>query len=213
MNKIKPLYRNIIFCIVILLAIFISVSKNFVIVNSIEMQGSYGIIDGYVSSKPDNVIFNESAKTVNIDKSKTHGDKMIEFAHEYTSNINLYYFDASDDEGKIKTDKIIEGLEWMSSNSVQKVNLSLSSKSFSIELSEWIRSHNNIKVYASYNNVINTNDYPAKYDFVYAFGYDNRINYKNIDIQYNSSKIILLSKRIKLYEGTSYLSIISMLKN
>ena len=47
----------------------------------------------------------------------------------------------------------------MSNNSVQRVNLSLSTKSYSSELSDWIKAHKNIKVYASYNNFINTNDY------------------------------------------------------
>ncbi len=75
--------------------------------------------------------------------------------------------------------------------------MSLSTKSYSTELSDWIKAHKNIKVYASYNNFMNTNDYPAKYEFVYACGYDSRIVYKNIDIKYNSNRIIMLADKVK----------------
>lgn len=53
----------------------------------------------------------------------------------------------------------------------------------------------------------------AKYEFVYASGYDSRIVYKNIDLKYNSNRIILLADKIKYYKGTSYLSLLSMLNN
>ena len=125
----------------------------------------------------------------------------------------MYYFDASNNEGKIETKGIIEGLEWMVDNSVEKVNISLSTKTMNNELKSWIKDHNEILIYASYNNRINSYDYPAMYPKVYASGTDSRINYKDIDIKYKNNNIIILPNVFKIYHGNSYLSIISMLNN
>lgn len=48
------------------------------------MQGTVGIIDGYVTAKPENVNFYENAKINNT--NATHGDTMIQFVHEYSPN-------------------------------------------------------------------------------------------------------------------------------
>ena len=211
MFRIKTKYNIIILGIIILLITFGIINRSFTIINkSLDIE-TCGIIDGYGTSNPNHVIFNNLPKTLN--GSSTHGDKMIQFAQKYRPNANLYYFDASDEAGIIKTENIIQGLEWMSENSIKKVNLSLSTKSYSEELSQWIQMHKNIKIYASYNNNLNTNDYPAKYDNVFASGFDSRISYKSIDIKYKNNRVILLSKNIKFYKGTSYLSIISMFKD
>ena len=51
-------------------------------------------------------------------------------------------------------------------------------------------------------------DYPAMYSGVIASGSDNKIKYKDIDMHYDSNKIILINKNgLKFFEGNSFLSL------
>jgi glutamate dehydrogenase/leucine dehydrogenase len=96
-------------------------------------------------------------------------------------------------------------------NNIKKVNVSLSSKEYNQELNDWISTHKDvIQIYASYNNLINSYDYPAMYNNVIASGSNNNVEYKAIDINYKKSKIFYIPN-IKLYNGNFFLSLITML--
>ena len=141
---------------------------------------------------------------------------VLEYFFQCNDNANVYYYNAENAEGKITNDGIINGLNWMVKNSVKKVNISLSNKKKYLELEKWIDEHKDtIKVFASYNNVHNTNDYPAMFKNVYASGTDSNIDYKSIDFHYRSNRIVMCHglKRIMLYRGNSFLSVYSMMKN
>lgn len=197
---------------IILLTLFIFINNRYVFVYSkkCNLKYTYGIIDARVSNSHENVVFN---KDHNESDSTSHGDMMIHFAQDICENLKIQYYDASDNEGNINTNAIIDGLEWMISNKVDRVNISLSTKTYSRELESWINEHyNDIKIYASYNNLINTKDYPAMYDHVIGSGTDNRIVYKKEDLKYLSNDIKLFYDINKEYIGNSYLSIYSMLK-
>ena len=127
-------------------------------------------------------------------------------------NFKIYYFSAEVD-GKINSKSIIRGLNELINKNVKKINISLSSKIYSDDLQNWIREHKDIKIYASYNNRINTYDYPAMYEEVIASGEYNEITkFKEIDVKYRSQNIIGLTP-LKKYSGNSFLSLVSMFDN
>lgn len=73
----------------------------------------------------------------------------------------------------------------MLSNNISKVNISLTSKQYSKDLENWIsQNKDSVQIYASYNNLLNSYDYPAMYDNVIASGSNNNINLKAIDRYY-----------------------------
>jgi hypothetical protein len=197
--------------IIIFLCIFIWILNSVTIITKTDCNYKVGIIDTSLSEKYNNIIYSQNIKYNN--KEKTHGDELIAFIYQCQDKVDLFYFDASDDEGNIETKSIIKGLEWMVDNSVEKVNISLSTKTKDKDLESWIKNHKEIIVYASYNNKINSYDYPAMYSKVYASGSDSRINYKNIDFKYRNNYIIILPNIFNVYHGNSYLSLLSMLKN
>lgn len=167
-----------------------------------------GIIDGKRSEIFNNVFSNNEITT---NPEKQHGDYMIEFAQTYCDNVKIYYYDASNDSGSIKTDGILDGLNWMLNNNVKKVDLSISTKIYSKDLENWIKEHNkSIQLYSSYNNLLNSRDYPAMYDYVIASGSNSKIPYKDFDTKYKKNIIILNGKT---YEGNSYLSLYTLLKS
>ena len=136
---------------------------------------------------------------------------MIQFAREINKNICIYYYDASNKDGNIKTENLINGLNWMLENDIKYINISLSCISKNKDLEKWIADHPSCKIYASYNNNLTSFDYPAMYNGVYSSGIDNRINYKKTDIHYKSNKIIFINNVTHIYKGNSYLSMLSML--
>jgi uncharacterized protein YprB with RNaseH-like and TPR domain len=211
--QMKRVYINRVIVAIIFIffiTFLIIIKHNIFIVFKVEPNEKYyGVIDGDLSKRYDNVILNEKA-TYNANH-RTHGDNIIEFINKASTKINLYYYDA-ESNGTISSDEIIKGLNWMLVNHIKKVNLSLSSKNYSVELENWIyNNRKEITVYCSYNNKINTLDYPAMYENVIASGHNN-ITYKECDIKYRSNRIIVLPQ-IKTYEGTTFLSVITMLKN
>ncbi len=170
-----------------------------------------GIIDGNLSTKNHNITFSESTNFSS--KIRTHGDEIISFIFNCQRNVEVYYFDATNDNGEIDTNKILNGLNWMLENRVDLVNISLSNTVKHKELENWILQHSEIKIFASYNNKLHSYDYPAMYNGVFASGSDSRIKYKDNDFRYNSNRIILLTNGFHIYNGNSYLSVLSMLKN
>lgn len=208
--KFKTSYKLICVFIILLLFVIILINNNFLLISNTDYEESVGIIDGNITTFYDNVSYFENRML--FDGSETHGDKMIDFALKIQKNLDLYYFDATNELGVIDTNSIIKGLDWMLENSVTRVNISLSSKTYSMELAEWISNHDEIMVFASYNNRMNTNDFPAMYEGVYGSGSNSKVTYKSIDIQYSNNRIMICSAPLGLYNGNSYLSILSMLQ-
>lgn len=172
---------------------------------------TFGIIDGNLFSVHKNIAEFNSSK-VGRASSKQHGDNILEFLEYIASNVSFYYYDA-EVSGEISSAQIIEGLQWMISQNVNCVVLSLSGKRYSEELEKWISAHiNRIKIYACYNNLLNTFDYPAQYEGVVGVGTTDVMQHKDSDILYKSYNIIVMSPRIKYYQGNSYLAPYAMLK-
>lgn len=100
----------------------------------------------------------------------------------------------------------------MNDNGVESVSLSISSKYYSDDLEEWISKHaDTIEIYGSYNNLENSNDYPAMYECVHGVGSSNVCKKKN-DVLYQTSNIIVLNKQICFFSGNSYLTPYTMIK-
>lgn len=207
----------IIFLVVIVLMLGLKIlGGNFVIVQAMgddneNIDNTYGIIDGHLSKEHENVNF---CGTISIDeKNISHGDLILEFITKYNKQICPYYYDAENNNGKIDSESIIEGLEWMLDNRVEYVSISLSSNYYSKKLDTWITKHSDdITIYASYNNIISSIDYPAQYDGVIGIGSDKRISYKENDVQFDSNCVLLISDRLYLYSGNSYLAPLYMLQ-
>ena len=99
-------------------------------------------------------------------------------------------------------------------NGVRYVSISLSSKFYSDEVQSWIsKNKNDIVIYASYNNELNTLDYPAKYNDVIGVGSSPKIEKKKCDVIMKSSKIVLISNKLKFYYGNSFLTPYVMLRD
>jgi len=143
----------------------------------------------------------------------SHGDKLINFIKKLSYSGDIYYYAAVNDKGYISTDNIIDGLEWMIENDIERVNISLSSKLHNEELEQWIQEHEKIQIYCSYNNYYNSvADYPAMYSDVVASGSDNRLNYKDCDERYANNRVLVINNGLELFVGNSYLSVYTMLK-
>lgn len=191
-------------------AILYLLSK-YIIVFNYKYDEKIGIIDTHINNTYDNLIIYKS-KYKNNNNDITHGDSLIKFARSLGYKNDIYYYEAVNEDGKIKTENLINALEWMKHNRVNRVNISLSSKHKSEKLEKWIDRNKDIKIYCSYNNTYNSlADYPAMYSNTIASG-SNRIDYKNIDKQYKSNKIISINYGIlEFFEGNSYLSIYTMM--
>ena len=195
----------------ILILLIIIIVHSFVFVHKCSYFGKIGIIDDCLSNEHSNIIYYQTNKIENIKKS--HGDLLIDFLEKYNFEGNIYYFAAVDSSGKITSEQILNGLEWMYKNEITKVNISLSSAFYNKQIDEWIQTHPDVQIYSSYNNDINSvADYPAMYENVIASGSDSRIKYKNNDSKYSSNKVIILYKNY-YYVGNSYLSLLTMLKS
>ena len=76
----------------------------------------------------------------------------------------MYYYNA-ETEGGISSYEILNGLNRILENGAEYVGISLSSKYYLNEWQQWITAHyDEITIFASYNNTINTLDYPANYE-------------------------------------------------
>ncbi len=182
------------------------------IVSSSKDSEKCGVIDGCIAGEYNNVIYEG-----NIQKSSqgvSHGDMLIEFIQSYNDELTIYYYN-SEEKGKIKSENIIQGLEWMCKHKVKYVSISLSSGYYSKELDEWISAHKGeLTIYASYSNEISTIDYPAQYNGVIGIGSNSRIGYKDNDVCFRSNSLLLISSDgIRIYKGNSYLTPLYMLQN
>lgn len=169
---------------------------------------SIGIIDDSISaSYADMTIYNGGISP----DSDSHGETLLSYLNDKDYIGKIYYFSAEDSEGKISSDSIIQGLEWMKENDVERINISLSSKYKSRELAEWIIDNPDILIFCSYNNQDNSFDYPAMLDGTISSGISDKINYKEQDKKYPSYNIIIINNGLHFYSGNSYLSLETML--
>lgn len=204
---------RIVSCFLVGVVVFIIYTclNNVMVISKTNLNNEiYGIIDDSLSKEMENVVYIKS--DYNNHKTVSHGEKLCEFANDYYENFEIYYF-STEADGKIDSKNVIHGLNELINKSVKKINISLSSKIYSDDLQNWIREHKDIKIYASYNNRINTYDYPAMYEEVIASGEYNEITkFKEIDVKYRSQNIIGLTP-LKKYSGNSFLSLVSMFDN
>lgn len=171
---------------------------------------TYGIIDGHLSKEHENLFKINSVEYIG---SNTHGDKILQMMNEYSGNTKFYYYDAQIGDA-FSSENILNALKWMKRNGVKYVSISLSSKFYSDEVQSWISMNkNDIVIYASYNNELNTLDYPAKYNDVIGVGSSSKIEKKECDIIMKSNKIILISNGFRFYSGNSFLTPYIMLRD
>lgn len=166
--------------------------------------GKLGIID---TDLGDNMYDNVTYSKKTFSEKGSHGNELLDFIFLKGFKNEIYYFSAESSKGEINSSNILEGLEWMVENNVSIVNISLSSKFYSSELDNWIINHPEIQIYASYNNKLNTSDYPAMYSEVIASGADDNIEYKEIDERYASNQIVLWNHGIHFFHGNSFLTV------
>ncbi|MCL1881672.1 MAG: hypothetical protein FWF76_05790 [Oscillospiraceae bacterium] len=191
---------------------FVWLYNSFVFITTASYSGSIGIIDFPLSYVPYNVVYYSQDGSSFISENETHGDSLIDFLRDYNFRGTIYYFPAKNDDGIITTENIICGLEWLISNEITRINISLSSALRNDELQEFINNNPEIVIYASYNNQLNTLDFPAMYENVIGSGSDSRIQYKDIDRHYRTNKIVMTNRNgINRFAGNSFLSLVTML--
>lgn len=208
----KNIFKNISILLLCAVVFAIYINSNYIIMlTKTDLNGEiYGIIDDSLTTEIENVTY------INYDnsnrKNESHGEKLCRFANDNYKNFEIYYYNA-EINGQISSENIIYGLDELKDRGVNKINISLSSKIYSDGLQNWISEHKDIKIFASYNNKINTYDYPAMYEGVVASGkYNDVIKFKECDVKYNSMNIIGINS-LKKYSGNSFLSLVSMFKN
>lgn len=123
----------------------------------------------------------------------------------------MYYYNA-ETEGGISSYEILNGLNRILENGVEYVGISLSSNYYLNEWQQWITAHyDEITIFTSYNNTINTLDYPANYENLKGVYSSFYVKAKSIDI-FLSNNIILISDGIHFYRGNSYWSPYAMIQ-
>ena len=213
MKKNKVIFGSI---VIVTFIVALIVWKKYMIVLPIVSSGKAGekcgVIDGCITREYKEVVYEG-----NIQKNSqglSHGDMLIEFIQSYNDGLTIFYYN-SEEEGKIKSENIIQGLEWMCKHNVKHVSISLSSRYYSKELDEWISAHKGeLAIYASYSNEISTIDYPAQYSGVTGIGCNSKIGYKDNDVCFRSNSLLFISPNgIRIYKGNSYLTPLYMLQN
>ena len=198
-------------CIPIFIGLILYVNYTYTIVTvqkSNQPEKLLGVIDGGLSHPHNNVV-NQVILSKKYDNQ--HGDMILYFIEKYDKKISIAYYNA-ESNNKITTKSIIEGLNWMLDNRISRVCISMSTSFYSEELQNWINEHSKaIEIYASYNNLENTLDYPAQYNNVIGMGVNSQANYKPSDIIYKSNKILLIGRGLHIYKGNSYLAPMQMI--
>lgn len=188
--------------ILLLIILFVTIKNHILIVYPIEKSFNIGIIDGLLSEdiiNSNNITSIEKYYDTFDTTTNTHGDNLLQFIKSFAPNAKIYYYNAYTKEGNISSDSIISGLEWMKENKVDIINISLSTKICSEKLQNVIS--NNIseyKIYSSFNNKINSYDYPAMFENVFGVGVPNKINLNYIDYKFKSNKIFVFGKNYGL---------------
>lgn len=207
MNKKKFLF---IIISMLLIAVIVFISK-IQFVNKREFC-TVAIIDGELANyeKGEVHLITKTNNRINT-KMNSHGAKMIGFLERLCVDYEVYYYDASDNNGTVRTSLIELGISMLEEIPVANINISLSGMIFSTNLEETI--NNSIKkIYASYNNELSSLDYPAMYEGVIGVGIKQNVNFKKEDVFYNSNRIIIKDKWNTIYSGNSYLSLIESIK-
>ena len=209
----NKLVRYIAIIGICILGIVILGLKNFMFIKPINPEKTddmrVGVIDGHISKNYDIIA---QKRVLTYETKKTHGDHVLDFLMQYAPNLDYYYYDAEVENG-LSTENILYGLEWMKDNDVNCVSVSLSSKYYSDKLETWIEDNRReIKVYASYNNELNSMDYPAMYKGAIGIGSSKKINSKKSDVIFHTNKIIMIGNGINYYHGNSYLTPYTMIK-
>lgn len=202
--------KILIVIIAILLMNLVYIYQNFIFFGTLPTTqiDRMGIIDGNITSEYSNSIHYYGNKS---DEENSHGESLIDYLKHRGYNGEIYYYSAEDENGGISSNSIISGLNWLKDNDITKINISLSSKYKSEELEEWIINNPQITIFCSYNNQINSLDYPAMMNGTIASGCSNKINYKNNDKKYKTSKLIIWNEGLHYYNGNSYLSLETLL--
>lgn len=204
--------RKKVFLLIVVLFIIVTsyvIYQNMYFVKPGDYSGieAIGIIDDSLCEDyNDNVIYEGEL----IEDKKSHGQDMLEYVENMGYINDIYYFSA-EKNNTINSESIIEGLEWMKAQGIKRVNISLSSKKKSKDLVEWIANNSDIRIFCSYNNIINTYDYPAMIDGTISSGFNEKVNYKTSDVVYKTNNIVVFNKGIHYYKGNSYLSVCTML--
>ena len=196
--------------LVVLLTLIIHFNINVIAFNYKYVE-NIGIIDTSISSQYRNSYDLAIAGNKNyIPAEETHGDKLIEFLNKIKYNGKIHYYIAINNN-KIDTNSLLKGLAWLKSRRVTRVNISLSSHNYDVNLQKWVNQNPDIKIFASYNNELNTKDYPAMYKGVVGVGADDTVvSTKNIDTIYNSNRTLVLpfgGKKLGFFEGNSFLTL------
>lgn len=205
-NKIP---KALIFFIALIAIIMVFVYHNIIIVTEGDYFdiNSIGIIDDSLCvAQYDNIIYMGELN----DDGQSHGAEILDYLKDIGYNNSIFYYSA-EKNGVIDSESILEGLSWMKQVGVERINISLSSKRRNINIEEWILANPEITVFCSYNNKINTFDFPAKYFGTVSSGANNNMDYKENDVKYRSNRIIVINKRVRYYKGNSFLSITTML--
>lgn len=210
----KKYQKKVIVCIMILavvIALLVHTYNRYIYVNYTSLNlvhHKVGIIDGNLQKKYECIV---DTNIKEFDQKESHGDEILGFLED-VSDLDIYYFNACDDKGKINSSKILEGLQWMKNNEVSFVDISLSSRKYSKEIDIWIKENKDkLIVYASYNNQKESSDYPAMYKYVKGSGINEEVMDDKKDIIYKTNEIIV--NRKKKIEGNSFLSIITLLND
>lgn len=207
--KQKKIYILIII-IVITIPLAVAASK-FVYVKSTDYC-EIGLIDGKLGSFDPGVVHKISKQDIsNLDILSTHGEEMLGFVDNYCNNYSVYYYDASDEFNQLKTTLIIDGLNKLEDTKVKNINLSFSGQLHSPQLEQKLASSSKT-IFASYNNLPNSMDFPAMYDSVIGVGVKNVIDYTENDVTYNNNILIINNNYFNRYTGNSYLSLLESLK-
>lgn len=184
---------------------------SFVVTGKFEGEAyNIGIIDDSLLSRKTNVIY--QGEIVSKSSSYSHGETLLKYLKDKDFTGKIYYFSAQNQSGKIDSESLVKGLNWLKGNGVKKINISLSSKNKSELVEKWINDNPEILIFCSYNNQINSYDYPAMFDRVIASGSNSKIKYKENDKHYCSNKLLIINKGIHFYNGNSYLSLETLLE-
>ncbi len=103
----------------IIVILVLVVNKKNLFVKQVSTKSTIGIIDGSISSPfKEHIIFGSFSdnNNNNNENNESHGENMIDFAQNFNKKIEIYYFDATNNDGKISTEAIIEGLDWFKEN-------------------------------------------------------------------------------------------------
>ena len=145
---------------------------NYLIIFPITNTCMIGIIDSDLTISYENIEFTNNPLNSSEENFKTHGDLIMQFVNTYSPDTKVCYYSYGDNN---TTENIIEGIKWLINHNVKYINISLSNKNKSQIFEEYI---NQVKdkcyIFCSFNNNLNTFDYPAMYNNTIGVGELNK---------------------------------------